>query len=57
MLKPPFSVIEKRKHQEYVDYIEKSMLTKQTEANTSLVIKDTDEFYRKIEHNTAKQAS
>lgn len=48
MLKPPSSVLQKRKHQEYVDYIEKSMLTKQTEADTSLVVKDTDEFYGKL---------
>lgn len=47
MLKPPFSIIQKRKHDEYVDYIEKSMLTKETEADTSLIIKDSDNFYRK----------
>lgn len=48
MLKPPFSVIEKREHQEYVDYIERSTLTKQTEADTSLIVKDSDEFYGKL---------
>lgn len=48
MLKPPFSVLQKKQHNEYVDYIEKSMLTKETEADTTLVVKDTDEFYGKL---------
>lgn len=56
MLKPPSSILQKRKHQEYVDYIERSTLTKETEADTSLIVKDADDFYRKIEYNTAKQA-
>ena len=45
--------IELKKTQD--DMIEKS-LNKQTEADTSLIVKDADNFYRKIEHNTAKQA-
>ena len=48
MLKPPFSVLAKRKHNEYVDYIERSTLTKQTEADTLLIIKDSDEWYGKL---------
>lgn len=59
MLKPPSSVIAKRKYQEYVDYVEKCVLTKQTEADTSLIIKDSDEFYGKLniipEHRQEKR--
>lgn len=49
-LRPLTSTLCKQRHQEYVDYIERSTLTKETEVDTSLVIKDSDEFYRKIEH-------
>jgi len=47
-LRPLTSTLCKQRHQEYVDYIERNVLTKQSEVDTSLIVKDTDEFYGKL---------
>jgi len=46
-LRPLTSTLCKQRHQEYVDYIERNVLTKQSEVDTSVIAKDSDEFYRK----------
>jgi len=47
-LRPLTSTLCKQRHQEYVDYIERNVLTKQSEVDTSLIVKDTDEFCGKL---------
>jgi len=47
-LRPLTSTLCKQRHQEYVDYIERNVLTKQSEVDTSVIARDTDEFYGKL---------
>jgi len=47
-LRPLTSTLCKQRHQEYVDYIERNVLTKQSEVDTSVIAKDIDEFYGKL---------
>jgi len=47
-LRPLASTLCRRKYQEHIDYLERNVLTKQSEVDTSVIARDTDEFYGKL---------